>query len=102
MHLAYDSVTRLLSRYGSIVMLAVLVLLMSFTSKEFFTIHNLTNVVRQVSIFAIIGTGMTFVIITAGIDLSVGSLLALTGCAAMTVIEQTGMDYLGILGGLLI
>jgi ribose transport system permease protein len=101
-NLSYTSLTRLLSRYGSIVMLAVLVTLMSFTSKEFLTIHNLTNVVRQVSIFAIIGTGMTFVIITAGIDLSVGSLLALTGCAAMTVIEQTGMDYLGILVGLLI
>ena len=100
--LLYPSVTRLLSRYGSIVMLAVLVVLMSFTSKEFLTVHNLTNVVRQVSIFAIIGTGMTFVIITAGIDLSVGSLLALTSCVAMTVIDETGMDYLGILVGLVI
>ena len=92
MNLTYTSITRLLSRYGSIVMLAVLVVLMSFTSKEFLTVHNLTNVVRQVSIFAIIGTGMTFVIITAGIDLSVGSLLALTSCVAMTVIDETGMD----------
>lgn len=102
MNLAYSSVTRLLSRYGSIVMLAVLVVLMSFTSKEFLTVHNLTNVVRQVSIFAIIGTGMTFVIITAGIDLSVGSLLALTSCVAMTVIDETGIDYLGVLVGLVI
>jgi ribose/xylose/arabinose/galactoside ABC-type transport system permease subunit len=103
MNLTYTSVTRLLSRYGSSVMLAVLVVLMSFTSKEFLTVHNLTNVVRQVSIFAIIGTGMTFVIITAGIDLSVGSLLALTSCVAMTVIDSApGMDYVGILAGLVI
>jgi ribose transport system permease protein len=83
-------------------MLTVLIVLMSFTSKEFLTVHNLTNVVRQVSIFAIIGTGMTFVIITAGIDLSVGSLLALTSCVAMTVIDETGIDYLGVLVGLVI
>ena len=100
--LSSQFITRALSRYGSVVMLAVLIVLMSFTSKEFLTVHNLTNVVRQVSIFAIIGTGMTFVIITAGIDLSVGSLLALTSCVAMTVIDETGIDYLGILVGLVI
>jgi ribose transport system permease protein len=102
MNLTYSYLTRLLSRYGSIVMLAVLVVLMSFTSKEFLSVQNLTNVVRQVSVFAIIGTGMTFVIITAGIDLSVGSLLALTSCVAMTVIDETGMDYLGVLVGLVV
>lgn len=101
-NLSSQFVTRSLSQYGSIVMLAVLIVLMSFTSKEFLTVHNLTNVVRQVSIFAIIGTGMTFVIITAGIDLSVGSLLALTSCVAMTVIDETGIDYLGVLVGLVI
>jgi len=95
-------VTRFLSRYGSIVMLAVLIMIMSLTSKEFLTLHNLTNVIRQVSIFAIIGAGMTFVIITAGIDLSVGSLVALTGCVAMTLIDLTGMDYLGVLAGIII
>ena len=87
-------VTRFLSRYGSLVMLATLVILMSLTSKEFLTLNNLTNVARQVSIFAIIGTGMTFVIITGGIDLSVGSQLALTGCVAMTIIDKTNGDFL--------
>lgn len=98
----FPSIPVMLSRYGSIVMLMILAILMSFTSKEFLTISNLTNVVRQVSIVTIIATGMTFVIITGGIDLSVGSLLALTSCVAMIVIEQTGMDYLGVLAGLLI
>jgi len=75
---------------------------MSLTSKEFLSLSNLTNVARQVSIFAIIGTGMTFVIITAGIDLSVGSLLALTGCVAMTIIDKTNGDFIGIIAGILV
>lgn len=95
-------ITRFLSRYGSLVMLATLIILMSLTSKEFLTFHNLTNVARQVSIFAIIGTGMTFVIITAGIDLSVGSQLALTGCVAMTIIDKTNGDLLGIVAGIIV
>ncbi len=95
-------ITRFLSRYGSLVMLATLVILMSLTSKEFLSLNNLTNVARQVSIFAIIGTGMTFVIITAGIDLSVGSLLALTGCVAMTIIDKTNGDFIGITAGILV
>lgn len=95
-------ITRFLSRYGSLVMLATLVILMSLTSKEFLSLSNLTNVARQVSIFAIIGTGMTFVIITAGIDLSVGSLLALTGCVAMTIIDKTNGDFIGITAGILV
>lgn len=95
-------ITRFLSRYGSLVMLATLLILMSLTSKEFLTLNNLTNVARQVSIFAIIGTGMTFVIITAGIDLSVGSQLALTGCVAMTIIDKTNGDFLGIAAGILV
>ena len=95
-------VTRSLSRYGSVVMLAVLVILMSFASKQFLTVDNLTNVARQVSIFAIIGAGMTFVIITAGIDLSVGSIVALTACVAMTVIDRTEMDFFGLGIGILV
>ncbi len=95
-------ITRFLSRYGSLVMLATLVILMSLTSKEFLSVNNLTNVARQVSIFAIIGTGMTFVIITAGIDLSVGSQLALTGCVAMTIIDKANGDFIGVIAGILV
>jgi ribose transport system permease protein len=83
-------------------MLATLVILMSLTSKEFLSLSNLTNVARQVSIFAIIGTGMTFVVITGGIDLSVGSLLALTGCVAMTIIDKINGDFIGITAGILV
>lgn len=52
---------------------------LSLSTEKFFTARNLTNVAQQVSQNAIIAVGMTFVILTAGIDLSVGSVLALVG-----------------------
>ncbi len=65
--------------------LMFIIILMSFLNVHFLTIDNLLNILRQTSINAIIALGMTFVIITVGIDISVGSILALTGamCASM-------------------
>lgn len=56
-----------------------LLLVFSALSPSFLSVSTLTNIAQQSAITAIIGIGMTFVIITAGIDLSVGSTLALTG-----------------------
>ncbi len=58
--------------------LVVIVILLSFMSEYFMTVNNLFNIGKQASINLIIALGMTLVIISAGIDLSVGSLLALT------------------------
>ena len=69
----------LLRRYGMVVAFALLILFLSLLSDSFLTARNILNVARQVSINAIIAAGMTFVILTAGIDLSVGSVLAFTG-----------------------
>ncbi len=55
-----------------------LIIVLSFMSEYFLTVNNLFNIGKQASINLIIGLGMTLVIISAGIDLSVGSLLALT------------------------
>jgi ribose/xylose/arabinose/galactoside ABC-type transport system permease subunit len=74
--------SKLLSKYGIYFTLALLVVVMTLLSKTFFTTSNLLNVLRQISITAIIALGMTFVIITGGIDLSVGSTLALCGVIA--------------------
>ncbi|TLP46162.1 MULTISPECIES: ribose ABC transporter permease [Cohaesibacter] len=65
--------------------LLVLMGLVSLISPSFLSVDNLLNILRQTSVNAVIAAGMTFVILTAGIDLSVGSVLALTGaiCAAM-------------------
>jgi ribose transport system permease protein len=59
--------------------LAVMVLFVSFLSPQFLTFSNLLNVLRQTSINTVIAAGMTFVILTGGIDLSVGSILAFCG-----------------------
>lgn len=89
-----------LSQYGALVVLALLLLGMSMSSKEFATVGNLTNVARQVSINAVISAGMTFVIITAGIDLSVGSLVALAGCVGMIVLNWTDSSIIGVMAGI--
>lgn len=62
----------------SFVALLVLCAAMLFVSDRFFAWENLSNVARQVSINAILATGMTIVILTGGIDLSVGSVMALS------------------------
>ena len=71
-----------LAELGPIAAFAVLLVLFAIIAPNFFTVFNLTNVVRQVSITAIAGVGMTLIILVRGIDLSVGSLAALTGSLA--------------------
>lgn len=69
----------LLSRSGPLGGLIVLVVVMSFLSPFFMTFNNLFNVATQISVIAILAFGQTFVIVSGGIDLSVGSVLALAG-----------------------
>ena len=68
-----------LSDYSIIVALFALVILISIISPEFRTMSNFMNLLRQSSINGFLAFGMTCVILTGGIDLSVGSVLALTG-----------------------
>jgi len=76
----------LLSQYKSLLGLVILVAAVSIASPNFLEVGNLLNVLRQTSINAIIAMGGTFVILTSGIDLSVGSVLALTGAFAASLI----------------
>ncbi|MBC7871937.1 MAG: ABC transporter permease [Chitinophagaceae bacterium] len=75
----------LLSRFAPFIFLAVLMIAFSIIEPNFLKVNNLLQVARQVSITGLIAIGMTFVILTGGIDLSVGSLLALAGMAAAVV-----------------
>ncbi|TXT44744.1 MAG: ribose transport system permease protein [Spirochaetes bacterium] len=97
-----DEVSKLFARYGVFGVLFVITVAMSLANKSFLTVPNLINVARQVSINTIIAAGMTFIIITSGIDLSVGSLVALSSCVAMIVIEATGSSLLGICTGVVV
>jgi inositol transport system permease protein len=68
---------RLLSRYGMLLILIALVIFMSILSPTFFTTGNILNIVKQMSVVGIVAIGVTLVIITTGIDLSSGSVIAL-------------------------
>jgi ribose/xylose/arabinose/galactoside ABC-type transport system permease subunit len=72
-------------KHGTLIGLLVIVATTSILSPKFLTADNLLNIVRQTSIHGIMAVGMTFVILTAGIDLSVGSMAALAGllCASL-------------------
>lgn len=67
------------AKYAAVIFLLVLVIAFALLEPRFANPLNLVNIVRQVSIAGLVALGMTFVILTAGIDLSVGSLVAFAG-----------------------
>ena len=71
-----------ISRYGLLLAFLLMVAALSMLSDYFLTRSNILNVLRQISVNALLAFGQTVVIIAAGIDLSVGSLLAYTGALA--------------------
>jgi ribose transport system permease protein len=89
---------------GMLPVLIVLCLLIHFASlyftgeSRFLTWQNLSIVAQQAAVNAVLAAGMTFVILTGGIDLSVGSILALSAIVGLIVSKDLG--YLGILGAL--
>ncbi|MCC8166452.1 MAG: ABC transporter permease, partial [Planctomycetes bacterium] len=81
-----------------IIFLALLALASLFT-KNFATMANLTNVVRQMVVVTLLAFGVTFVIILGHIDVSLGSVVALTGCLACMAQQATGNVWLAIAAG---
>lgn len=77
-----NALSAFLIKYGILIAFLVICILLSFATPYFFTSQNILIVLRQVSINGILAIGVTFVIITGGIDLSLGSVLALTGVVA--------------------
>jgi ribose/xylose/arabinose/galactoside ABC-type transport system permease subunit len=91
------------ARYGVGIALALLVLIAAVSVPGFFTRDNLTTVLLHVSINAILALGITFVIITAGIDLSVGSVMALAGVFAAAILTSGPLlGAVGVLGTVLL
>ena len=85
--------------------LALLILLFSVLSNKFFQVENFLGIGRQTAIVSLMAFGMTFVITSGGIDLSVGSMLALSGMASALALRSgfgiVGASIVGILTGLL-
>src|SRR5205809_802124 len=85
---------------GGIVVLLVLFGALTLSSDQFLTGDNLANLARQVAIFGIIAVGQLLVILTAGIDLSVGSVLGLAGCVTAELLYHGVPIPIAILGGI--
>ena len=88
-----------LGRFAPVIFLLVLMLTFALLEPRFLHPLNLFNVMRQISITGLIAIGMTFVILTAGIDLSVGSLLALAGLVAGAVAKGGFADRFAVGAG---
>nr|WP_254450410.1 ABC transporter permease [Cohnella herbarum] len=101
--------SEMMRKYGLIAILLAAVIILSLVSDTFLTVTNLMNVLRQVSINGILAIGMTFIILTAGIDLSIGSLMAVAAVIATSIVAHdpgavglaliAGVAASGILGG---
>jgi ribose transport system permease protein len=84
--------TRSLARFQSLIALFILCFVLSILSDKFLTVDNAWNVMRQISVNICIATGMTLVVLTAGIDLSVGSVLALSGAITAGLLRN-GLEF---------
>ena len=89
-------------KYKSLIGLLILCMVISIIAPRFLTFGNLKNVFTQVSVNAVIAIGMSFVILTGGIDLSVGSILAVSGAAAASIMSSSGNVFLAIIVALAI
>lgn len=87
----------LLFKYKSLIGLVILCVVISMITPRFLTVTNILNVLTQVSVNAIIAVGMCFVILTGGIDLSVGSILAITGAVAAALVKSNMNVFLIII-----
>jgi len=67
---------------------------------SFFSLGNILNVLRQTSLLFFIAAGLTLVVLTGGLDLSIGANVAISACVAGTVIHQTGSPVLGVFTGI--
>lgn len=84
----------------SLIALLILIVVVSTLSPNFFTLNNIFNILQQTSVNAIMAVGMTLVILTSGIDLSVGSLLALTGAVAASMVGADVNALVAVVGAL--
>lgn len=78
----------IIGKYGVYIALVVMFIAMSFASTTFLTVTNLFNILKQNAVIGIIAVGMTFVIITGGIDLSVGAIVAMAACFGTSLAQK--------------
>lgn len=87
------NLAQILRSFALVIIIIAISIIMSFVSPVFSTPKNIINIIRQISINGIIAVGMTFVILTGGIDLSVGSVVAVTSVVCGYLLQQ-GTNWL--------
>ena len=87
---------------GLVIFIMLMVVAMAIVSPVFLSSGNLINIIRQVSLNGILAVGLTFVILTGGIDLSVGSLVAVTGVVVGSMLINGYAWYEAAIVGILI
>jgi len=87
---------------GGILVLLIFMVVLILTTNNFLTLTNLDNLIRQVAVFAVLSVGELFVILTGGIDLSVGSILGLSGGITALLLVSGVPTPVAICVGLLI
>ena len=92
-----------IARFGALFGLLILIVFLSISSKVFFTADNLSNIARQATVNALLAAGMLLTIVTAGIDLSVGSILAVSMCTlAIMVIKWNVNPFVAMFACILV
>ncbi len=91
-------ILEILRRYSVFLILIGIAAVFAFGSERFLTASNLLNIALQTAIVAIVAIGMTFTILTAGIDLSVGSVMALSGALAAGLAVRQGLGTFAGIG----
>ena len=82
---------------GISTLLVVVCVLTAFASSSFLSGYNLENLIRRTALFGIISIGVAFVIVTGGIDLSIGSVVCLVGCGVPWLLTTHGWTVPGAL-----
>src|SRR5699024_8711120 len=93
---------RAIQKYGMVIILLLIITMFTILSSNFLTYSNIMSMLRQISIIGIVAAGQTLVILTGGIDLSVGSIVAISCIGSAMVTLSTDNALLGISTGILI
>ena len=95
-------ISNVVRKYSIFAILVIMLIISSFLNENFFTVANLTNIMRQISVTTILAFGETMLIIAGFIDLSSGAVLALAGVISVYVFKMTGSLLLAFCIGVLI
>ena len=87
-------------RYALLLTLLAIIVVTAIGNPRFFSVSNFLNILIQVSVLGIVAAGQTTLIVSAGLDLSVGAMLSVAGLVAALTIAATGSSALGMLAAL--